>query len=346
MIRFVAAPFLPVFLLVAAFLFGGWWSACALLSVTLLVAGLDRLVQPRDAAPDARTGQRISLALGLAHLGLLPLGVWALETHLEGAEAWATALALGLFFGQVSNSNAHELIHMASRWPRRLGVAVYCTLLFGHHASAHPRVHHVWVATPHDPNSAPRGMGFYRFWARAWVGSFIKGMQAENRLRKGKGGWHPYATYVLGALISLSAGWAIAGLSGLLIWLALASYSTMQLMLSDYVQHYGLQRHKRADGTFEPTGPAHSWNAPHWYSSALMLNAPRHSDHHQHPARAFPDLRLDPATMPMLPRPLPVMAAIALVPPLWHRMMDKRVARLTGESVTDVTTPGVALGNA
>ena len=59
----------------------------------------------------------------------------------------------------------------------------------------------------------------------------------------------------------------------------------------------------------------------------MMLNAPRHSDHHMHPSRAFPALELTPGTMPMLPRSLPVMAVLALVPPLWHRVMDRRVAR-------------------
>ncbi|WP_342635569.1 hypothetical protein [Antarcticimicrobium luteum] len=54
-----------------------------------------------------------------------------------------------------------------------------------------------------------------------------------------------------------------------------------------------------------------------------MLNAPRHSDHHQNPARALPALRLD-GRMPVLPRSMPVMAVIALIPPLWRRIMDRR----------------------
>jgi alkane 1-monooxygenase len=63
-----------------------------------------------------------------------------------------------------------------------------------------------------------------------------------------------------------------------------------------------------------------------------MLNAPRHSDHHAHPARAYPALRLgaaDTPGRPVLPRSLPVMATLAMVPPLWRRMMDPRVAALS-----------------
>jgi len=59
----------------------------------------------------------------------------------------------------------------------------------------------------------------------------------------------------------------------------------------------------------------------------MMLNAPHHSDHHMRPARAFPALEVTPDSMPILPRSLPVMAALALVPPIWRHVMDRRVAR-------------------
>jgi alkane 1-monooxygenase len=61
----------------------------------------------------------------------------------------------------------------------------------------------------------------------------------------------------------------------------------------------------------------------------MMLNAPRHSDHHMHPTRSFPTLELSGNDMPMLPHALPVMACLALVPKLWRRIMDRRVAKWT-----------------
>ncbi len=119
----------------------------------------------------------------------------------------------------------------------------------------------------------------------------------------------------------------IAGWGGLAVLLGLAGFAQSQLLLSDYVQHYGLRRRIRADGKHEPVAARHSWNAPHWFTGHMMLNAPRHSDHHAHPARRYPDLaRPHLGTTPMLPRSLPVMSVVALVPPLWRRSMDKRVA--------------------
>lgn len=79
-------------------------------------------------------------------------------------------------------------------------------------------------------------------------------------------------------------------------------------------------------GKPEPVESRHSWNAPHLMSSALMLNAPRHSDHHAHPGRPFPALLLK-GDMPMLPQSLPVMACVALYPRLWRRVMARRAAQ-------------------
>ena len=332
MLRFVLASLTPAVLLFAACLLGGPWPALALGYMTVFVVLVDRLgpeALPRIEGAEA-AANRLSVALGLAHLLLLPLGVWAIAAGpvLDGAGRVLTGLALGLFLGQVSHPNAHELIHRSARGLRRLGVAVYVTLLFGHHASAHPKVHHVHVATDRDPNSARLGEGVYRFFLRAWIGSFRAGLRAETAARArragGARGLHPYVIYLGGAVATMAMAGLLAGWSGVAVLVALCAYAQAQLLLADYVQHYGLRRATGPDGRVEPAGPGHSWNAPQWYSSALMLNAPRHSDHHQNPARPFPALRLDPARMPLLPRSMPVMAAIALVPPLWRRIMDRR----------------------
>ena len=217
----------------------------------------------------------------------------------------------------------------AGRWMRRAGRWIYISVLFGHHLSAHTLVHHVHVGTKSDPSTARSGESFYRFFARAWKGGFRDGLRAENRRfpQSGRPWWrHPYYAYIVGAALALITAAIIGGGTGIVAALSLAGFAQTQLMLSDYVQHYGLSRRIMANGKPEPVGARHSWNAPHLMSSALMLNAPRHSDHHAHPARAFPALRLN-DDMPMLPRSLPVMACVALYPRLWRRVMDPHAAR-------------------
>ena len=323
---FALATLLPLPLLAAAIAAGGPWAWVALIYMTALTAGLDALVRRTPAsAPDSEfpAGTALSVTLATLHFPLLAGSAWALGARPFGWDSVALFLAAGQYIGQVSHANAHDLIHRPTRALHRLGVAVYVSLLYGQHASAHVLVHHVHVATPRDPSSARLGEGFYAYLVRAWPATFMQGWHAESaRLaRAGRPAWrHPYTAYLGGAALCVAlataAGWGV-----LLAYILLAAYAQVQIYLSDYVQHYGLHR---APGT--PVGAAHSWNSAHWFSSALLLNAPRHSDHHARPARPYPALTLpDPA--PMLPRPLPVMATLALFPRRWRRVMDPRAAR-------------------
>lgn len=329
MLWYAIASLTPAALIALACIWGGPFAGLAVLSITVLVYALDKIGHT-IAAPTG-SGHALSLTLAALHVPLLALGIWAIAgSNLGTLDKGLIYVALGLYVGQVSNSNAHELIHASARLPRRLGAAVYITLLHGHHVSAHLHVHHVHVATPRDPNSAPRGRGFWTYALRVFRDEFRAGLKAENARRARAQGTrppHPYLFYVVGGCAALAVSYFIAGPQGLVAHLALASYAQLQLLVSDYVQHYGLQRRISETGKPEPVGPQHSWNAPKWYSSAMMLNAPKHSDHHMHPARRFPDLKVTPETMPVLPYSLPIMGALALVPPLWHRVMDRRVAR-------------------
>ncbi len=329
MFLFALAALTPFGLLCLAVPFGGGWGLLALGYMGLFTVLMDQFVPV--VMPDAPEGAEfpaanvLLVALALAHLVAFPLVTWAVAGP-SGLALWERgllALAAGQWFGQVSNPCAHELIHRGNRALYALGVTVYATMLFGHHSSAHRLVHHRHAASLADPNTARRGESFYQFWPRAWAGSFRAGWQAEAALRRGKA-VHPYYIYGLISAASLALGFALAGIGGLLVWLGLAIYGHSQLLLADYVQHYGLLRATLPNGKLEPVNERHSWNAPHWFSSALMLNAPRHSDHHAHPNRPYPALRL-PAQekAPYLPYPLPLCCALALAPRRWQRIMAR-----------------------
>ncbi|QFU07468.1 Alkane 1-monooxygenase 1 [Rhodobacteraceae bacterium THAF1] len=335
---FAIATILPLVPMALGYATGGLWVLAAVLSMTVLVAGLDGLVRVvTPALPEEvefPAGPLLSVVLGLAQIALLIVAVARLGGGtLSWTESVGLAYATALWLGQVGNSNAHELIHRGRASLRRLGTALFVSVLYGHHASAHPKVHHTYVATPNDPATARLGQSAYAYFGQAWWGGFRAGRAAEHRLLEKRYGaaWRrhdPYIAYVWGMLACLAIAVVAGGVAGLLWYLALAGMATLQIMLSDYVQHYGLLRAEVAPGRYEPVGPAHSWNAPHWYSGAMMLHAPRHSDHHAHPSRPFHHLSMPQASeAPRLPRSLPTMCAIALVPSLWRRMMDHRARR-------------------
>jgi alkane 1-monooxygenase len=292
------------------------------------------------ARPSAQPAQplsgpdRLSVLLAGAHFLLLIAAIYGLSGRAGyGPVGWFIAFfAFGIWFGQVSNSNAHELIHRRDRRLRALGATLYVTMLFGHHASAHRLVHHRFVATLDDPNTAQMGESFYRFVLRAWPGSFIAGYEMEFAIRQRRAARrrvppvHPYLWYLGGSALTALIVVLFFGFTGFLAWLLLAGYVQLQLLLSDYVQHYGLRRRALSLGKVEPLGARHSWDAPKPFSSALMLNAPHHADHHLHPDRGWADLNADRQSLaPILPYSLPVMGAIALWPAKWRQVMDKRV---------------------
>ena len=336
-LAFGLATVLPVPLLLAGALFGGWASLWALLYITLFIAAVDEFLPAMGYA--GRPAERdeahlLSQILVGVHFLLLFVVVWSLAgggPGLFSASGVTLFVATGLYFGQVSNSNAHELIHRGARPLRLMGRWVYISLLFGHHASAHPMVHHSHVATPLDPNTARYGESLYRFFPRAWIGSFKAGLAVEKRrlAQKGQPVWsraNPYVSYIAGAAGLLLVSAMIAGGKGVAVHLALAFFAQWQLMVSDYVQHYGLQRAQKPDGTYVPVDATHSWNAPHWFSALWMLNAPRHSDHHANPNRSYAELTLpQPGDAPMLPYALPTMGAIALSPRTWRRVMHPQL---------------------
>ncbi len=344
---FAVASLLPLPLLALGLAFGGAWLWTAFLYMAVLTVLLDQIIPLTAGAPDRSefpAADILLVSVGLGALAVLPVAVWAIagDSGLGTGERVLAFFAVGFWLGQVGHPAAHELIHRPRRELFRLGAAVYVAILFGQHASAHRLVHHRHVGSAEDPNSARAGEGFYRFALRAWRGSFVQGLQAETALRD-RGtplGPHPYAFYLAGGLAALALGAAIAGIPGLMVWAGLGLHAQSQILLSDYVQHYGLTRARQPDGRLEPVDLRHSWNTAHWFSSAMMLNAPRHSDHHAHPSRPFPALRLPAqAEAPRLPWPLPLACALALSPRLWRRAIRPHLARWQGTAAAQDTAP-------
>ena len=334
-IAFSVISLIPLPLLVAGAVMGGVWPWIALIYLTVFAFLMDEVIAVNfDDGREFPAANILSVLLAIAHFALLAFVIHTFAKGMGLIDGVALFLATGLFLGQVSNSNAHELIHKGDRFLHSLGKWVYISLLFGHHASAHRYVHHRDVASNKDPNSARMGESYYRFAIRAWIGSFRCGLAEERARFEGRSALsNPYALYICGALAFVLFAIWLGGPVGCATYVGLAFYAQSQLLISDYVQHYGLRRRELETGKLEPVNVLHSWNAPHVFSSRLMLNAPRHSDHHTHPSRGFAKLTL-PTNAPSLPYSLPAMSVIALFPPVWRRVMDQRVTRVMNREGT------------
>ena len=241
------------------------------------------------------------------------------------------ALTAGLYSGLGINT-AHELGHKKQALERWMSRIVLAVPTYGHFCVEHNRGHHRNVATPGDPASSRMGESIYRFSLREIPGGFRRGWAAEQeRLqRQGKSVWsldnEVLQSYALSAVLQLGLiaafGWIM--IPFLLIHNVVAWW---QLTSANYVEHYGLLRQKLPDGGFEHCLPHHSWNTNYVASNLLLFHLERHSDHHAHPTRRYQSLRNFP-DLPTLPMGYSGLFLIAMVPPLWYALMDKRLLAL------------------
>ena len=347
--RYALATLPPLALIALGATVWGGFAGLALLWLTAIAAGLDHLLRPPRREPEDHEpwSDLLSLGLGLAHLALLPLVLMAMAApdHSLAAKI-VLLLATASAFGQISHPNAHELIHRRPVWLRAVGALVYTSVGFGHHVSAHRLVHHRFVGTPDDPNTPLPGESFWAYLPRAWAGSFRAGLACERARIARRGGrafLTPYLLWVGGAGLFLVMAADLAGPGGVLALLLLGLLTGAQILLSDYIQHYGLHRLTLPNGRVEPVRAHHSWNAPKGFSSYLMLNAPAHSEHHMHPDTPYD--RLNPvAEGPTLPYSMPIMAMLATLPRVWRRIMDKRAAKVMARAQAQLTPSSPVAG--
>ncbi len=299
------------------------------------VTGLDRSNPPDDviAALEADRYYRwlTFLFLPLQYAGFL-LGMWFIvRGDLGVADQVGLAVTLG-FIGGLGINTAHELGHKKESHERWLAKVALAQSGYGHFHIEHNRGHHVRVATPEDPASSRMGESFYAFWPRTVLGSLRSawGLEQRRYARRNQRPFH-WGNDVLNSWLMTAALWA-----GIVIWLgwqalpflivqALVAITLLEAV--NYLEHYGMLRARVVSGgreRYEQVRPSHSWNSNNLATNVLLYHLQRHSDHHAQPTRRYQALR-DYEESPALPTGYAGMILLALVPPLWFRVMDPRV---------------------
>jgi len=225
---------------------------------------------------------------------------------------------------------SHELGHKV-RDKHQVLAAKICSACCGyaHFNIEHNKGHHKHVATPEDPASSRMGESLYKFAIRELSGAAKRGWALEaDRLKRLNKSFFSLDNELLHSLaitiLAYSALTAAFGWMTLPFLIITAAYGWFQLTMANYIEHYGLLRQKKDDGRYERCQPKHSWNNNFKATNLITLHLQRHSDHHAHPTRAYQILR-DYPEAPQLPHGYPAMMALAMVPPLWRMVMDKRV---------------------
>lgn len=297
---------------------GGSWLWLAPVLALVVFPLLDHLLpRVRAAATLGRPSPLLFLYLPF-HAFLILFGA-ARVASLPAAspELWLTAFSVGIVTGGIGITFAHEWVHHLKPRERLLGEWLLVWVAYGHYATEHVYGHHKNVGLREDGATARKNEWIQTYIPRAlyqvWRSAF--------RLKPARTLAHGLAT------LAIAAGIALAfGRSGLLFFFAQAAVAVLLLTSIDYIEHYGLERKRSADGRAEAVKPHHSWDSDTRLMGEVLIRLQRHADHHMRPLKPYPELALL-AGAPRLPTGYAGMIWLAWWPHAWFRVMNPRLAR-------------------
>lgn len=265
------------------------------------------------------------------------LGFGALVTDLTGYDVIAARDATGfghhiagivltgLMIGVIGTITGHELTHRTwdpvSMFVGRWLLAFSFDTVF---SIEHVYGHHRYVSTTEDPATAPRGRNvYYHVLASTLKGNASAWKIEKRRLsRKGQAVWSWHNAMLRGHLMSVAlvvCAFLMGGVGAALYFIACALWGKALLEIVNYMEHYGMVRNPET-----PVQPRHSWNTNKRISSWTMFNLTRHSHHHAQGEVPYQDLKPFPEA-PMMISGYLTTIVVAMIPPLWHRLMTPKV---------------------
>jgi alkane 1-monooxygenase len=239
---------------------------------------------------------------------------------------------MGMLCGIFGINVAHELGHRNNKFEQGLAKLSLLTSMYTHFFIEHNKGHHKNVATPNDPSSARYNEWVYLFYFRTISLTYLSAWHIANDevKKKGKSVFSLHNEMLQLQLIQLALiaiiYFAFSG-TILLYFFAAAFMGILLLETVNYIEHYGLQRKQTGENKYERAQPQHSWNSNHVIGRMLLFELSRHSDHHYLASRKYQILQHH-ENAPQLPTGYPGSLLLALVPPLWCVIMNKKIKAL------------------
>ncbi len=245
-------------------------------------------------------------------------------------EGLANMATMGFLCGVFGINVGHELGHRLQLFERNMAKSLLLTSLYMHFYVEHNKGHHKNVATHEDPSSSRYNENLYAFLPRTIINSYKSAwhISFDEMKKKNVPNFHwsnqMLQFQILQIMFCLVIFW-VWGFVAFMGFLVAAFIGILLLEAVNYIEHYGLERKLMPSGYFERTLPQHSWNSDHVLGRLMLFELTRHSDHHYLASRKFQILRsIDQA--PQLPTGYPGSIILSLVPPLWFKVMNKKIA--------------------
>lgn len=307
---------------------GGWWGISNFI-FSLGVLALVECFTPEDKSNEELSNDFLPNTVLILHvltqvLALTTLFISIYQNKFSFWQLFWTALSTGIHSGSSSIVVAHEMIHRKNRTWQWMGKFLLFTAGNVYFFIEHLRVHHKWVGTDKDPASARYNESLYRFYLRTTIGQITHAYKTEvERLKSQKQVMFFWKNYVvqnifLQILFCILIFYLI-GMVVLIAYLLQAIVANFLLEYTNYIEHYGLRRNEN-----ERVNATHSWQSDKVISRFFLIDLSRHSDHHYYASKYFHTLNSYPNS-PVLPTGYISGIYLALLPPLWFRIVNRRI---------------------
>jgi len=255
------------------------------------------------------------------------------EPNLTNSEIFGRVFGMGIMCGVLGINVGHELGHRNNRFDELIGEILLLTSLNTHFLPYHNGGHHFNVATPKDAATARKNEWIFIFWIRSHFSSYFTAWKLENKRMKNENrSWFHHQNrmliYTICNLLLLISIYFFFGQFVVLAFLGATISGIILLETVNYIEHYGLLRKQNEHGRYERVKRNHSWNSDHQVGQVLLFNLSRHSDHHYNGAKHYQLLKTDPES-PQMPTGYPGMMLLALFPPFWFWVMNKRLKEIS-----------------
>ena len=111
----------------------------------------------------------------------------------------------------MSAISGHELYHKREWYNKLAGSISYAKMYYSHSIIEHLQVHHKWVSTMEDTDTARKGGSFWAFFLRSYIESYTKCWDLETkRVKKEKGNETSTLSIILNNKITLCVAIHIA----------------------------------------------------------------------------------------------------------------------------------------
>ncbi len=334
--KFLQLFLIPIVVLAGAYL-GGWYNF--ILPVTCYIIRPLFSLSIRNRAEDLDHDHDIpsSPAYRYVALSFVPvlLAVTAfsffkmVDSPFNIIEFTGLVLSVGTMNGIIGFNLAHEFIHRTGIIERIAGHLLLLQNNYMHYSIEHIGGHHVYACTAKDPHTARLNESFYRFLPRAISGTFINACEIEKkRLARKKlpvfGFHNRILVFITIQLSVILIAVVFAGWQAFSFFVLQSIVAVCLLHVTNYLQHYGLMRQHTNHGQYEKVNLHHAWSSPGSAKDFLLFQLENHADHHMHPNRPYEEL-VKHEESPVQPTGYSGMIMLALIPPLWFQIMNKRI---------------------